>query len=52
MGGESGNRRIMNLSMEQILRDCEAVVDGGVTYAALILFGKRVSLGKFSHKQK
>lgn len=44
---KSGNRRITSLSMEQLLRDCEAVVDGGVTYAALALFGKRESLGKY-----
>jgi len=44
---KSGNHRIMNLSKEQLLRDCEAVVDNGVTYAALILFGKRESLGKY-----
>jgi len=36
----SGNTRIENLSDEQILRDCGALTDRGVTYAALILFGK------------
>lgn len=44
---KSNNRRILNLSLEQLLHDCEAITDDGVTYAALILFGKRASLGKF-----
>ena len=33
------NKRIGNLSDEQLLRDCGAITDKGVTYAALILFG-------------
>jgi ATP-dependent DNA helicase RecG len=37
----------MTLSDEQALWDCGAVTDDGVTYAALILFGKRVSLDKY-----
>lgn len=44
---KSGNKRIANLSVEQLLRDCEAITDDGITYAALILFGKRESLGKY-----
>ena len=45
---KSGSRRIMNLSQEQLLRDCEAIIDeDGITYAALALFGKRAALGKF-----
>ena len=44
---KSGNRRIKTLSIEQLLRDCEAITDDGVTYAALALFGKRESLGKY-----
>lgn len=44
---KSGNRRIMSLSTEQLLRDCEAITDDGVTYAAMVLFGKRQSLGKY-----
>ncbi len=45
---KSGNRRIMSLSQEQLLRDCEAVIDEDrITYAALALFGKRTALGKF-----
>lgn len=43
---KSGNKRLTNLSAEQLLRDCEAIMDEGITYAALILFGKREALGK------
>lgn len=43
---KSGNQRLMTLSVEQLLRDCEAITDEGITYAALALFGKRESLGK------
>jgi ATP-dependent DNA helicase RecG len=45
--GKSGNNRIKSLSTEQLLSDCEAISDGGVTYAALILFGTRYALGKY-----
>ncbi|MCC8150411.1 MAG: putative DNA binding domain-containing protein [Lachnospiraceae bacterium] len=44
---KSGNKRILSLSAEQLLRDCEAIVDEGITYAALILLGKRSALGKY-----
>ena len=44
---KSDNKRIKNLTNEQLLRDCEAITDDGVTYAALALFGKRASLGKY-----
>lgn len=44
---KSGNRRIKSLSSDQLLRDCEAITDEGITYAALALFGKRESLGKY-----
>lgn len=44
---KSGNKRLKNLTTEQLLMDCEAVSKEGVTYAALILFGKRTSLGKY-----
>ena len=44
---KSGNKRIASLSTEQLLRDCEAITDDGITYAALILFGKKASLGKY-----
>ncbi len=37
---------LATLSDEQLLRDCEAVVKDGITYSALILFGKREALGR------
>lgn len=43
---KSGNKRLISLSVEQLLCDCEAVTDEGVTYAALILFGKKEALRK------
>jgi ATP-dependent DNA helicase RecG len=43
----SGNKRIANLSAEQLLSDCGALSGDGVTYAALILFGKRDALTKY-----
>jgi len=43
----SGNKRITNLSQEQLLSDCGALTNGGLTYAALILFGKREALINF-----
>ena len=42
----SGNKRIANLSLEQLLRDCGAINDDGITYAALILFGNKNTLRK------
>ncbi len=44
---KSGNKRFSTLSVEQLLRDCEAITDEGVTFAALILFGKKQALGKY-----
>ncbi len=44
---KSGNRRLLTLSAEQLLCDCEAITDDGVTYAALVLFGKREALRRF-----
>jgi ATP-dependent DNA helicase RecG len=43
----SGNKRIAKFTAEQLLRDCNAITDDGVTYAALILFGKRAPLIKY-----
>ncbi|MCL2519326.1 MAG: putative DNA binding domain-containing protein [Oscillospiraceae bacterium] len=40
------NERLMVMTDEQILRDCGAVIDDGVTYAALVLFGKQAALRK------
>lgn len=42
-GGRPG---LTNLSHEQLLRDCEAIIENGITYAALILFGKHEALGR------
>jgi ATP-dependent DNA helicase RecG len=43
---KSGAGRVKNLVAEQLLRDCGAVTDEGVTYAALILFGTNAALKK------
>ena len=43
----SGNKRIATLSTLQLLRDAGVVNDDGITYAALILFGKRAPLLKY-----
>lgn len=44
---KSSLMRLQNLSHEQLLRDCDAVTDEGITYAALILFGKKQALTKY-----
>ena len=44
---KSGNVRIKNLSVKQLLIDIEAIRDEGITYTALILFGTRSALGRF-----
>lgn len=44
---KSGNNRLKALPAEQLLRDCEAATDNGITYAALILFGTHEALGKY-----
>ena len=43
----SDNKRISTLTDEQLLRDADALTDDGVTYAALILFGKRAPILKY-----
>ena len=43
---KSGNRGLTNLTQKQLLNDAEALVDGSLTYAALILFGTRKALGR------
>jgi ATP-dependent DNA helicase RecG len=40
------NQALAKLSQEQLLTDAELLVDGHITFAALILFGSRVALGK------
>jgi len=44
---KSGKSRVKNLSVEQLMIDCGAISDNGVTYAALIMFGTRSALGKY-----
>lgn len=44
---KSGNTRIKSLSAKQLLIDCGAILDDGITYAALILFGTKAALGKY-----
>lgn len=44
---KSGNKKLSTLTKEQVLRDCGAITDEGVTYAALILFGTSASLNKY-----
>jgi ATP-dependent DNA helicase RecG len=44
---KSGNAALDALSDEQLLTDAELLVEGRVTYAALILLGTRQGLGKY-----
>ncbi len=44
---KSGNKQLAVLPKEQLLFDCGAITDEGVTYAALILFGKSSSINRF-----
>ena len=41
----SGNDELLTISSEQLLDDAELLVDGGITYAALILLGTHKALG-------
>jgi len=43
---KSGNQALAQVGTEQILADAELLLDGGLTYAALILFGTSSALGK------
>lgn len=43
---KSKNGMLANLTREQVVRDVEAVIGDGVTFAGLILFGTRQALGK------
>lgn len=43
---KSGNKRIKNLSIDQLLRDAGGITSEGLTYAALVLFGTRDALRK------
>jgi len=44
---KSGNKRLQTFTREQLLSDCGAMTNEGITYAALILFGKSDSLRKY-----
>ena len=41
---KSGNKRLQTLTQEQLLRDAAAIAENGITYAALVLFGKAEAL--------
>lgn len=43
---KSGNVTLSAKSPEQLLCDCEALVQDRITYAALVLFGRREALGR------
>ncbi|MBA7674927.1 hypothetical protein ES703_83155 [subsurface metagenome] len=43
---KSGNQSLTNLTQKQLLNNAEALVDGSLTYAALILYGTRKALGR------
>lgn len=47
---KSGNKRLLSCSVEQLLNDCEAITDEGITYAALALFEKKKLLGNICPK--
>nr|MBA3712807.1 transcriptional regulator [Pyrinomonadaceae bacterium] len=44
---KTNNDALVNLSAEQLLTDAELMVDGKLTYAALVLFGTRQALGRY-----
>lgn len=44
---KSGKRQLATLSREQLMLDCGAITDAGITYAALILFGKTEALTNY-----
>lgn len=44
---KSKNTGLTSLSHRQLLHDAEVLLDGGLTYAALILFGTRQALGRY-----
>ncbi len=44
---KSRNQQLATLNKEQLLHDAELLVEDGVTYAALVLFGKQAALGRF-----
>ncbi len=44
---KSSNQGLRDLSVEQLLSDAELVVNGQITYAALILLGQRAAITKY-----
>lgn len=44
---KSGNAALLHTSNEQLLADAELIVNGDVTYAALVLLGTRQGLGRY-----
>ncbi len=44
---KSGKAALKSISDKRLLRDIEVISDTGITYAALILFGKKEALKKF-----
>ncbi|MCK4415232.1 MAG: putative DNA binding domain-containing protein [Candidatus Eisenbacteria sp.] len=44
---KSKNDQLATVSHSQLLQDAELLVDGSITYAALILFGTQAALGRF-----
>jgi ATP-dependent DNA helicase RecG len=44
--GKANQSALANLSACQLLQDCEAITSKGISYAALILFGRREALGR------
>ena len=43
---KSNQSGLANLPLSQLLQDCEAIISKGITYAALVLFGRREALGR------
>lgn len=44
---KSQNHKLLSLPVQQLLKDAELMYDTKITYAALILLGKKYSLGRF-----
>lgn len=44
---KSQNIKLLSLPVQQLLKDAELIYDDKITYAALILLGKKYSIGRF-----
>ncbi|KUG26277.1 hypothetical protein ASZ90_003883 [hydrocarbon metagenome] len=44
---KSQNQKLLSLPVQQLLKDAELIYDTKITYAALILLGKKYSLGRY-----